>query len=100
MKPPKPAIISFKADPALLAAMQGLANRSEFIRSAVLAALDGACPLCRGTGILTSPQRAHWDAFARDHRVRECDDCHELHLVCEHAGAPAARRGSGHARRR
>jgi len=100
MKKPPPAIVSFKADPALLEAMQGLPNRSEFIRAAVLAALDGACPLCRGTGILTPAQRTHWDAFARNHRVRECDDCHELHLVCENADAAGGRREGARARRR
>ncbi len=59
----KSEIITFKADRALLQAMQGLPNRSEFIRSAVLAALDSACPLCRGTGILSAPQRQHWSTL-------------------------------------
>ncbi|MHB8079550.1 MAG: ribbon-helix-helix domain-containing protein [Candidatus Krumholzibacteriia bacterium] len=78
----KSEIVTFKADRALLQAMQGLPNRSEFIRAAVLAALDSACPLCRGTGILSAQQREHWSTFARSHSVQECDDCHEWHLVC------------------
>ncbi|MBM4037275.1 MAG: CopG family transcriptional regulator [Planctomycetes bacterium] len=73
--------------------MKGVPNRSEFIRAAVLAALDGACPLCKGTGILTPDQRRHWQAFAADHAVKECGECHALHVVCarrsaQRAGAP------------
>jgi metal-responsive CopG/Arc/MetJ family transcriptional regulator len=75
-------VVTFKADDALLEALNGVSNRSEFIRSAIVAALDGACPLCKGTGILTPAQREHWDQFAETHRISECDKCHELHLVC------------------
>lgn len=75
-------IITFKGDPSLVEAMKGVPNRSEFIRAAILAALDGACPLCKGTGILTPEQRRHWRAFAADHTVKECDQCHALHVVC------------------
>ncbi|HUU23484.1 MAG TPA: CopG family transcriptional regulator [Phycisphaerae bacterium] len=83
MRQPKPEIITFKAAADLLKAMKGIRNRSAFIRSAVLAALNNVCPLCRGAGTLNPKQREHWDAFAETHPVAECDDCHELHLVCE-----------------
>lgn len=79
-------IVTFKADRALLDALQGLANRSEFIRSALLAALENVCPMCKGRGILTPNQKRHWAAFTADHNLAECDDCHEFHLVC--AGRP------------
>jgi hypothetical protein len=62
--------------------MEGIANRSEFIRSAILAALDGICPLCRGTGVLSPNQRRHWQELADSHMVETCDDCHEQRLVC------------------
>lgn len=78
----KPEIITFKADASLLDAMKGIPNRSQFIRQAILAALDSVCPVCQGTGILTPEQQEHWHAFAKDHAVAECDQCHELHLVC------------------
>jgi hypothetical protein len=78
----KQQIVTFKVDDALQEAMEGIANRSEFIRSAVLAALDNACPLCKGLGVLSPKQRAHWDEFSGSHQIRECDDCHELYLVC------------------
>jgi hypothetical protein len=78
----KREIITFKVDASLVGAMAGIANRSEFIRSAVLHALENACPLCKGSGILTPDQRRHWDSFAESHSVEECDDCHALRLVC------------------
>jgi hypothetical protein len=78
----KELIITFKADAALAEALRGVPNRSEFIRSAILAALQNSCPLCRGTGILTPQQKKHWDAFARAHRLETCDDCDAFHLVC------------------
>jgi len=78
----KPDIVTFKADPTLLEAMGGIPNRSEFIRSAILAALDSTCPLCNGTGILTPKQRDHWNTFTADHRLEECTRCHEMRLVC------------------
>jgi hypothetical protein len=78
----KPSIVTFKADDSLLDALQGVENRSEFIRAALLSALENICPLCKGRGILTPNQKQHWKAFTTDHGLEECDDCHEFHLVC------------------
>ena len=78
----KQGIITFKAGQSLLNAMRGIPNRSEFIRTAILSALDSTCPLCRGTGILTPDQRRHWQAFSQQHGVTECEKCHATHLVC------------------
>jgi len=78
----KSEIITFKADQSLMEAFRGIENRSRFIREAVFAALENVCPLCKGTGILTVNQMRHWDTFAEDHSIRECGDCHEVHLVC------------------
>ena len=78
----KQEMITFKADRSLVAAMRSIPNRSEFIREAILAALDSSCPLCGGTGILTPEQRRHWLAFRTRHGVEECEECHATHLVC------------------
>lgn len=86
----KAEIITFKADASLLASMAGIANRSEFIRGAILAALDSACPLCMGMGMLTPQQKMHWDAFAGSHAVRVCSECHERHLTCSRDSASGA----------
>ena len=78
----KTEVVSFKADATLLDAMRGVANRSEFIRTAILAALDSTCPLCSGTGTLTPNQMRHWNDLATDHSVEECEDCRAVRLVC------------------
>ncbi len=75
-------VVTFKADPSLVEALKGVSNRSEFIRNAVLAALEHVCPLCKGAGILTPNQQRHWRAFAEQHPLAECDDCAALHPVC------------------
>lgn len=80
----KSEIITFKADQSLLEAMKTIPNRSEFIRSAVMMALESSCPLCGGSGILTPHQREHWNEFRQDHSLNECSDCREFHLVCSH----------------
>jgi hypothetical protein len=82
----KQEIVTFKADAPLLKAMDGISNRSEFIRAAILSALDSVCPLCKGSGILTTDQRKHWVEFAEHHALAECGDCHAVHLVCEVGG--------------
>ena len=79
-------VITFKVDRALSEALEGISNRSEFIRSAILAALGNTCPLCRGTGILSEEQQGHWEEFSRTHIVERCDDCHAFHLVCTASG--------------
>ena len=78
----KQEIVTFKVDESLWHAMEGIPNRSEFIRSAVLRALDNVCPLCGGTGSLTPDQRKHWEAFAEKHLLERCEDCQAVHLVC------------------
>ena len=86
MSKPRPEVITFKVDEALSNAMKGIENRSEFIRSALLSALDSTCPLCKGAGVLTPLQKAHWKDFARDHTVLRCHECQALHLRCDAGG--------------
>ncbi|MBW1713020.1 MAG: CopG family transcriptional regulator [Deltaproteobacteria bacterium] len=85
-KETKQDVISFKVDKSLGQALAKIPNRSEFIRLAVLAALDNVCPLCQGTGLLTLNQREHWKTFAVDHSVEKCDRCQAVHLVCSAGG--------------
>ena len=75
-------IVTFKVDDSLVEAMKGIPNRSEFIRSAIMAALDSVCPLCGGTGVLTPHQREHWAAFSNAHTIEKCASCEEYHVVC------------------
>ncbi len=75
--------ITFKADAALVEALRGMPGRSDFLRAAVLAALNNTCPLCKGSGILTIRQMEHWAAFAKKHHFEKCGECDEYQLVCE-----------------
>lgn len=85
----KQETITFKADAALAEALRRMPNRSEFLRAAVLSALDNACPLCGGSGALSMAQREHWTAFAKKHRFVKCGDCGEYQLACADAAAPS-----------
>jgi len=82
----KQEIVTFKVDETLFRIIQDMPNRSEFIRSAILAALGSVCPLCNGSGVLTPNQKQHWDDFSEAHSVQMCESCHERHLVCSCAG--------------
>jgi hypothetical protein len=81
----KEEIITFKVDETLARRLAAVPNRSDFIRRALLMALDNVCPLCQGTGVLTPDQYKHWEAFSRYHKVAECDNCHAYYLTCERA---------------
>ncbi|HIJ64500.1 MAG TPA: CopG family transcriptional regulator [Candidatus Hydrogenedentes bacterium] len=81
----KEEMISFKVDGGLSKALQGVPNRSAFIRGAVLAALDNVCPLCQGTGLLSPDQKMHWATFSERHPLQECSDCHAMYLDCNAA---------------
>jgi hypothetical protein len=78
----KQEIITFKVDEATSEALRNVPNRSEFIRTAILSALDNVCPLCMGTGILEEDQRKHWERFMVKHRLQRCEDCEAVHLIC------------------
>jgi len=93
----KEAVITFKADASLIEALRNIPNRSEFIRSAILAALQNHCPLCRGTGSLTPNQKRHWEEFTHHHTLQECDECHEIRLVCTQEDSLASPAGDSEA---
>jgi len=82
--PKKTEIITFKADGSLVEALKGVENRSDFIRAAIMSALENSCPLCGGSGVLTPNQMRHWEELTTDHRLEECADCSEVRLVCTH----------------
>jgi hypothetical protein len=75
--------ITFKADETIKNAMKGIVNRSDFIRSAILAALNNTCPLCYGSGILTPHQHKRWEDFTKHHPRVDCDQCSAGHFSCE-----------------
>jgi hypothetical protein len=79
----KPEVITFKVDKELAERMKGLRNRSEFIRNAVLLALRNICPICAGTGVLTSAQAASWNEFSKNHHLEVLQESGEITIVCD-----------------
>jgi hypothetical protein len=75
-------VLTFKVDKAMVKLLKGVPNRSEFIRVAILQALDSLCPFCRGTGVLTPHRKKHWNDLTKHHQKKECKECHEDVLVC------------------
>jgi len=86
----KEEVITFKVDRVLADKMRAINNRSEFIRAAILAALDNVCPLCSGTGVLTPNQAEHWHEFMHTNHMGRCDHCGEVTVL---PGATAATPG-------
>jgi len=82
----KDGIVTFKVEKDLWEAMRDIPNRSAFIRSAVVAALAGACPVCNGTGILSPEQRRHWEDFVKDHSLSRCETCRGVVICCRTEG--------------
>jgi len=96
----KEGIITFKVSEDLLEVIKNIPNRSDFIRKAIMTALDSVCPLCNGTGLLTPKQKKHWERFAEHHAVKRCSDCDELIIECDKGSdtrkvAPERRLGPG-----
>ena len=81
--PSKERVVTFKAGERLAGALERLPNKSEFIRRAIESALSGACPLCAGSGHLSSEQQRHLQEFLISHQLEKCDECHALHFVCQ-----------------
>lgn len=79
----KQETITFKADQALADVIKQLPNRSDFIRKAILSALENTCPLCQGTGIITPEQKPHWEEFLKHHSLHKCEGCDAIFLQCE-----------------
>lgn len=84
MNSSKSDIVTFKVEAALAEMIRHIPNKSEFIRTAILSALQNTCPLCQGTGVLTPRQREHWSQFALHHQLERCDDCDAVHLHCDY----------------
>ena len=73
-------VITFKANTSLRELLEGIPNRSEFIRNAILAALDNTCPFCKGTGVLNDHRKKHWTTLVESHDLSKCNECNEVVL--------------------
>lgn len=80
--PSKQETITFKADSELARLLSVMPNKSEFIRGAILNAMENTCPLCQGSGLISPQQKQHWEEFMRHHHIERCSDCDAVHIVC------------------
>ena len=85
----KQGVITFKADEDMLEALERIPNKSEFIRAAVLSALDESCPLCGGSGTLNPHQRMHWRHFLKEHTLIRCQACNGFEINCTQCHSPS-----------
>lgn len=74
-KHPRSATVAFKADEGLAALLNGLPNKSAFIREAIAARLGICCPLCMGKGVLPRGLHDHYVALLNARHFHACDDC-------------------------
>jgi len=79
----KEKVITFKTDDELAEVLNRIPNKSEFIRNAIESALENKCPLCNGSGSLTSAQNKHLQNFLAHHAIEKCDDCDAVHFTCQ-----------------
>lgn len=55
----KTTLVAVKIDAELASLLEGMPNKSEFIRMALRSRLDDLCPLCAGTGLRPSQPLEH-----------------------------------------
>lgn len=82
MKTGKERVFTSKTDEQLAGLLDQLPNRSEFIRKALLTAMNRHCPLCHGSGILTAEQQTHLEHFLATHSLEKCTSCNAIHFTC------------------
>lgn len=75
-------MFTFKTDEQLAELLDRIPNRSEFIRKALLTAMERHCPLCHGSGILTVEQQQHLGHFLSTHPLEKCHSCNAIHFTC------------------
>ncbi len=71
----KSEVVAFKVEAELAKILNELPNKSAFIRKAIVAQLNMACPLCHGTGVLPKGLVDHYAAQLPKLSMRSCDGC-------------------------
>lgn len=74
-KSPKTAVVAFKVEAELAEFLDKLPNKSAFIRKAIAAQLQTACPLCKGSGVVNRGVHDHYAALLPQLNKRDCDGC-------------------------
>ena len=89
-KTPKNATVAFKVEEELADFLNKLANKSAFIRKAIVAQLGRACPLCDGSGIVPRGLHDHYAPLLERFASRRCDSCGDKFSVPRDLGTLSA----------
>ncbi|MCX8059253.1 MAG: CopG family transcriptional regulator [Spirochaetes bacterium] len=76
-------IISLKIDKNLYERLSFIEDKSNFIRIAILKALENVCPLCNGSGVLNENQKKHVEELLINHEILKCNKCGEIFIKCK-----------------
>lgn len=71
----KSTVVAFKVEEELANFLNGLPNKSDFIRRAIYSQLGIACPLCRGTGSVSKETHDHFASFLEKFDLHQCECC-------------------------
>jgi hypothetical protein len=74
-KTPKTEVVAFKVEAELAELLNKLPNKSAFIRKAIFAQLNMACPLCKGTGVVSRGVHDHYAALLPHLQSHDCEGC-------------------------
>ncbi|HZZ82252.1 MAG TPA: hypothetical protein VFE62_27385 [Gemmataceae bacterium] len=74
-KSPKTAVVAFKVEAELADFLNQLPNKSEFIRKAIAAQMNTACPLCNGSGQVSRWAHDHYAPLIATWSQHNCDGC-------------------------
>ncbi len=88
-KAPKDSVVAFKVEADLAQFLNGLPNKSDFIRRAVYAQLGVACPLCKGSGNVSKETHDQFKTFLARWDLHQCTECgDEFALPKQEVGIP------------
>jgi hypothetical protein len=80
-KSPKTAVVAFKVEEQLAEFLNGLPNKSAFIRKAIAAQMSIACPLCNGSGQVSRWMHDNYLPLLQKWNSQKCAGCgDELNL--------------------
>ncbi|HYT94094.1 MAG TPA: hypothetical protein VEL76_35590 [Gemmataceae bacterium] len=71
----KTAVVAFKVEAELADFLNKLPNKSAFIRKAIAAQMNTACPLCNGAGMVTRGLHDYYAPLIQRVNLRNCEGC-------------------------
>jgi hypothetical protein len=74
-KTPKTAVVAFKVEEQLAEFLNGLPNKSAFIRKAIATQMSIACPLCNGSGQVSRWMHDNYLPLLQRWNSQNCAGC-------------------------